>query len=393
MRKILVFAAFLMTLCSCDKDGIVIKGTLDNASNEYIYLQELTVDDKGLTDSVSLGKSGSFKFKRKITYPVFYSMWVGKNHKYVTLLAHPGDRIKITGKADKFFQSYQVTGSDDSKKVQLVTQRLSKTIQGIDSLNNVYHQFAGNPNIVNIYKVLSLNCSNLIADQRKFTISFIEQNPSSLASILALYQKIDSVNWILGEEGDLKYYLKVDSSLYSKYRNTPHVASLHANVIKMKEQQQALNMQRLLSIMGAKSPEIAMPTLKGDTLKLSSFKGKVVLLYFWASWNDDSRKLNKELITLYNNFKPKGFEIYQVSLDKSKDDWVKAIKEDGLWWPQVSDLKYWQSPVVNLFNFSKLPTSYIIDRNGFIISRDLSGEELTKKIASSLEEKSTTASK
>lgn len=393
MRKILVFAAFITALYSCDKNGIVIKGTLDNASNEYIYLQELTVDGKGLTDSVSLGKSGSFKFKHELTYPVFYSMWVGKNRKYVTLLAHPGDRIKITGQADKLFQTYQVTGSDDSKKVQLITQKLSKTINGIDSLNNVYHQFAGNPNIANIYKVLSLNCSNLVADQRKFTISFIEQNPSSLASILALYQKIDSVNWVLGDEGDLKYYQKVDSSLYSKYRNIPHVATLHANVIKMKEQQQALSMQHMLSIMGAKSPEIALPTVKGDTLKLSSFKGKVILLYFWASWNEDSRKFNKEMIALYNKFKSKGFEIYQVSLDKTKDAWTKAIKEDGLWWPQVSDLKYWQSPVVNVFNLSKLPTSFVIDKNGYIISRDLSGEDLINKIASSLEEKSNTASK
>lgn len=387
MRRLVLFLIIPFIIYSCDKNGIVIKGKLDNPSGQYIYLQELTVDGKGMTDSVLLSKSGIFKFKQQRTYPVFYSVWTGQNPKYVTLLAKPGEQIKITGRADNLFQTYQVTGSDESKNVQMLTRKMTKTLKSLDSLNNVYLQLINNPNIVNIRSVLSMNYSNMVSDQRKFTISFIEKNPSSLACILALYQKIDSSTWVLYDEGDLKYFIKVDSALYNKYRNTPHVNALHANIVRMKEQQRTLKVQRLLSIMGAPVPEVSLPSIKGDTVRVSSFKGKVVLLSFWASWSEESRKENKELVNLYNKYKAKGFEIYQVSLDKTKEAWAKAIKEDGLLWTQVCDFKYWQSPVVNLFNLDKVPTSFLIDRNGTIISRDLKGDNLNNKLASTLEEK------
>jgi peroxiredoxin len=393
MRRLILFITISLVIYSCDKNGVVIKGKMDNPKGSYVYLQELTVDGKGLSDSVMLSKSGFFKFKREQTYPVFYSMWIGQNREYITLLAKPGERIKITGNADSLFQTYQVTGSQESKNVQVLTQRFNKTLNSLDSLNNVYLQFLNSRNIANIRQILSMNYSNVVDEQRKFTISFIDKNPSSLACILALYQKLDTSSWVLYKEDDLKYYIKVDSALFKEYRNSPHVNALHANIQRMKEQQQTLKIQRMLSIMGAKAPEVALPSVKGDTVRLSSFKGKAVLLYFWASWSQESRKQNKELVNLYNKYKGKGFEIYQVSLDKTKDAWMKAIKEDGLLWTQVCDFKYWQSPVVNLFNFSKIPTSFLIDKSGTIISRDLKGDDLNDKLASILEEKSNTAGK
>lgn len=390
MRRIVLFLSVSLLIYSCNNNGVVIKGKLENAKGSYIYLQELAVDGAGKVDSLLLPKSGSFKFKREQQYPVFYTMWVGKTRKYITLLAKPGERIKITADADSLFKTYQLKGSEESLNLQILTRRFNQTLNTCDSLNNVYQQFIAsrNPNLVNIQKILSMSFDNALEEQRKFTISFIEKHPSSLANILALYQKVDSNNWVLNKPGDTKYYTKVDSALYKNYRDTPHVSALHANIQQLNEQKQELKMKALLSIMGSKAPEIAMPNVKGDTLRLLSLKGKVVLLYFWASWDEASRKENLNMISLYNKYKDKGLEIYQVSLDKTKEAWTKAIKDDKLWWNyQVCDFKYWQSPVVNRYNFDKLPLVFILDKTGVILSRGLHGEELNNKLADIFEDK------
>jgi hypothetical protein len=119
----------------------------------------------------------------------------------------------------------------------------------------------------------------------------------------------------------------------------------------------------------------------------------VILLYFWGSWNAESRKAKVEMAELYNKYRSKGFEIYQVAIEKSKDSWQKAVKEDGLRWIQVCDGKFWQSPVVNLYNFEKLPISFLIDQSFTIVSRDLKGEELNNKITSLFEAKPNTTVK
>lgn len=396
MRKLiilLIIASFFIYSCSNKGPKVVIKGKLENPKGSYVYLQELTLGGNGITDSVLLDNSGSFKFKFEINYPMFYTLKVGKDSKLITLLAKPGDRIKITGNADNLFKTYAVSGSEESQKVQLLNQRLSKTINCLDSLNRVLQQFQGNKNIVNIYNVLSMNYDNCVAEQRKFSISFIRKNTGSLACLMALYQKINSQKFVFDEDDDLKYFISVDSALFKNYKDTPHVIALHSNIQQMKEQQQALKMHQLLSIMGAKAPDVALPSVKGDTVKMLSFKGKVILLYFWASWDKESRKENMNLVGLYNRYKSKGFEIYQVSLDKTKEAWTNAIHEDKLWWTQVCDFKYWQSPVVKLYNFDKLPTIYLIDKDGIIISRDLKGESLNTKLAEIFAEKSNTAGK
>ncbi|HEY4788909.1 MAG TPA: TlpA disulfide reductase family protein [Bacteroidales bacterium] len=395
MRRLILFLSISLLIYSCNNNSVVIKGKLENPKGSYIYLHELTLNGNGFSDSVLLNNSGSFKFKKELKYPMFYTLQVGKSNDLVTVLAKPGDRIKITGKADNLLQTYYVTGSEESKDVQVLARHLKKTINTLDSLNNIYLQFLNskNKNIENIRNILSMNYDNCLEEQRKFSISFIKNNPNSLACVMALYQQINSKTYVFDKEDDFKYFIAVDSALFRKYRDAPHILALHTNIEQMKEQKRVLQLQRMLSIMGAKAPELALPSAKGDTVRLSSFKGKVVLIDFWASWNKECLKENTNLVDLYKKYKSKGFEIYQVSLDKSKDDWTKAIKDGGLWWTQVCDFKYWQSPVVSLYNFDKVPTTFLIDKSGTIISRDLKGENLNEKLAELFEEKPSTTGK
>ena len=129
---------------------------------------------------------------------------------------------------------------------------------------------------------------------------------------------------------------------------------------------------------GYAAPEIALPAANGDTLRLSSLKGKVVLLDFWASWCGPCRVANKGLGKIYSKFKKKGFEIFSVSLDDEKTDWLKAVRQDKINWMQVNDNGGWNAVTVATWGLFALPTSYLIDKDGKLIAMDLAGKELEK---------------
>ena len=125
---------------------------------------------------------------------------------------------------------------------------------------------------------------------------------------------------------------------------------------------------------------IKLPTVKGDSLTLTAFKGKVIVLDFWASWCVPCRTANRELAKLYDKYKSKGFEIFSVSLDESKKDWKKAISKQKITWVQVNDPRGWDAQTALRWNISQLPTTYLINKKGDVVSIDLEGKELDENI-------------
>ncbi|MCZ4694421.1 AhpC/TSA family protein [Ancylomarina euxinus] len=131
---------------------------------------------------------------------------------------------------------------------------------------------------------------------------------------------------------------------------------------------------------GQPAPDFTLDTPEGTPMSLSSLKGKIVVIDFWASWCGPCRRENPHMVEIYNELSPKGVEFLGVSLDKDKDKWLKAIEDDGLIWKHVSDLKYWDSAAAKLYGVNGIPATVLIDQNGTIVAHKVFGDELKAEI-------------
>lgn len=346
---------------------VYAKGKLTNATaGEKLYLEELSPTGVKVVDTATVSESGEFAFDNITPQIGFYNIKAGEGN-FATVILDSAETIVVEGNARDLGNTYSASGSKDMEIFWDLNEKAKINYRQRDSLSKVYQAYMnsgqGAKDMEQMQAKLQHQFDSIVNVHEKYVRSVIDNNPGSFANLMAIRQ--------LNPEENPEYYQKVTESLYKKYPNSQFVAMLH-------DEYKATSRTAI----GAVAPEITLPTPEGNTLSLSSLRGKVVLLDFWASWCKPCRVENPNVVRLYNKYKDKGFTVFSVSLDKSKEDWVEAIKKDNLSWPNhVSDLKMWDTPMVELYNFNGIPQTFLIDREGKIIAKNLRGEELEKKLA------------
>jgi len=298
------------------------------------------------------------------------------------MLVQPGEKITLKVHSDSLNNPLSLKGSKGTELMAEYNKTLRVTIKKLTGLNKIYVQNQDKPELPKVIESLDSLAQVYLSEINTYTKKYIDDNIKSLVSLVALYQQVAPSVYVLNPAKDLKYYIKVDSSMFSLYPSYEPVISLHDQVKELVSNMKGEPGAAPSSAAGTIAPEISLPTPAGDTIKLSSTRGSLVLLDFWASWCAPCRKENPNLVNVYNIYHKKGFQIYQVSLDKTKDAWIKGIQDDHLEkWIHVSDVQYWNSIVVPLYKVESIPCNFLLDKEGRIIATNLRGEQLQIKLA------------
>jgi len=381
IRKLVLFFFGATLLAGCGPKTAEISGILENSvPRKYIFLQELKSNELLTVDSAILSKDGIFEFKRKVKFPSFYLLKINQNN-YLTMLIEPGEKIKMTSHFDSLNYPVVVTGSKGTKLLADYNKTLLRTTNKMRKLSEIHQMNLGRPDFNKVIDSLDNLGQVYMNEINTYSKKFIDNNITSLATLIALYSQLAPGVYVLNPENDISYYLKVDSSLSRNYPEYEPVVTLHEQVREMTAYFERNKPSAAGSAENPEAAEIALPSPEGDTIKLSSTRGSVVLLDFWAAWCGPCRTENPNLVKAYNKYHDRGFQIYQVSLDKTKEAWIKGIQDDRLEkWIHVSDLKYWSSSVVPLYNIESIPMNYLLDKEGRIIASNLRGEALQRKL-------------
>lgn len=373
----LIATVFILGSCKQDK-GFTIQGKITHAEGKSIYLEELLNSSRKQIGEVKVNSKGEFEFKGVTGIPTYYLLKLS-DQNFITLLVDSAETVVVEADAANFYKEYNVTGSLGSAQVRDLDIKLKQTRHKLDSLQSLHELYNGNPEYDNIRPIWSKKYDEIVEDQVAFSTKFVQENPFSMASVLALYQKFnnDDQNYIIR---DLQVMRTAASALNSIYPQSEQVQALYNNTLQYVRQQQAAKMQQFIQEQGENSPDINLPNPNGDDIALSSLRGKYVLLQFWSAVDRGSRIQNEVLVDAYKKYKRKGFEIYQVSIDENRSEWVDAIDTDKLSWTNVGDMKG-SVVATRVYNIQAVPSNYLLDKEGVIIAKNLKGPALDKALS------------
>jgi len=348
-----------------------IKATVSNAKGDEVYLEEIRDKQWVVIDSTKL-TDGKFELSGSVPAVDIYRLRFAGN-AFVPLLLN-ADIIVFTANLTKPFETVSFSGSkenevyaDFNKKMLTYNKKHEELASMLDSLKNGVN----NP-------ILATNYMNEIKATEAEMKVFVEESITANISSPIVFSMLSYADW----ENEFTFIETSTTAIKQKQPNYKYTESLVNNVSQYKTylEQKVAKAKGNPAAIGKEAPEFMLPDVKGKMLSLSSFRGKYLLLDFWASWCGPCRQESPTVVNAYQRFKGKKFDILSVSLDDNKEKWLAAIEKDKLTWNHVSDLKAWESSVVRLYQVEGIPATFLLDPNGVVIARDLRGKALEEKL-------------
>lgn len=359
LGSILIFVS-----CKQESPNGKIKGKVDHFDHQYIYLQKIGEHGDENIDSSKVNRDGTFEMSNP-SKETDYFILRADSANLIFLILSPKENVSVNGDAKNLEVTYTVKGSKDSELLR-VLRSYDRNLS--DSLNKIYSETRSTHPENSDSIGLQLQ-GRYTSNMEFFSKTFIKENLKSLVSL--------SATKFLNQQAELILLKELEKNLLDVYPQNKYV----------QDYKQLIDGYSKLPI-GSLASEISLNTAKGVNIKLSSLRGKIVLIDFWASWCAPCRRENPAIVEAYKKYKGKDFEIYGVSLDNNIEAWTEAVNHDKITWIQVSDLKRWDSEVAKTYQIEAIPTNVLIDKEGKILSKGIRGEDLQAKIAEALSKSS-----
>jgi peroxiredoxin len=360
-RNLLYYAIILLPLAmfSCkSKDSFTISGTITNpGSLKKIYLIKQDSAKISVIDSTNLSDQGKFQFKYAAPYANLYEIRVGGT--VFDLIAQNGDQIDFSTNLTDKTKTYQVTGSEDSQKIKEFNKLYNVYADQRTTLSSEYEEKAQalgkeSDSLISIYMPKFQAITNAFSDK---VLQFVDQNKFSMAGVYAI-SALDPNKY---EQQQVAYA----EAIKGHFKDNPSVQAFITKMMEIKP-----------VTVGQPAPDFTVGGLDGKPIKLSDYKGKYVMLDFWASWCAPCRHENPNVVKQYAIYKPKGLNILGISLDVDHGAWQQAVTHDNLSWAHGSDLKNFEGPTERLYHIEAIPSNYILNPDGVIIAKNLTGADL-----------------
>ncbi|MAZ37884.1 MAG: hypothetical protein CL842_10580 [Crocinitomicaceae bacterium] len=370
MKKIVGFIGSLLAVAiiftGCDKEKVVspsgtyIEGYIEGIQGgELILVQSLMSNSIETVDTIIPDADGGFTVGPNIPKIGFYRIFINNNN-FVNLILEPNDTLLFSANVEDLEGSYVIEGNEEAQKLKELNDMLNAYVDKIDSLNNLVG-IAKSQQYYNEVAFLMSAQEELQINTGKKMRAFVVGNSTYLASLSAV-QKLDP-------DGDFELFVKVKDDLEPKIGGTELHKGLSDQIAVWKKAQ-----------IGSEMLDITLNNPEGEPIKLFEQLGEITLVDFWASWCRPCRGENPNIVKAYEKYKSKGFTVVGVSLDEDAELWKRAIKQDNLTWTHMSDLKLWNSAVVAQYNISSVPASFLVDKNGKILAKNLRGAALDLKL-------------
>ena len=366
MKKIVLLAIATLSIFACNKVGeneFVISGSAEGVENgTKVYLQVQGETEMIAKDTVEV-QGGKFEIKGAFETLEIAIVTVEGNNPIPFIMENGNITIKVNKDS---IQNSVVGGTPENELFQDYSGKTKVIYKKIGDFQASKQQEFMGAQAVNDTATMNALMKQLNTMQEELIVlakDVISKNNDKYLSALLLENNL-ATQTITAEEG---------KAYFEKFTD------------KIKQTRSGKNIEKIVKaatevVIGKPAPDFSAPSPEGNAISLKESLGKVTIIDFWASWCAPCRQENPNVVALYNELHEKGLNIIGVSLDRDGDKWKEAIAKDGLTWPQVSNLKFWQEPIAEQYNVKSIPATFILDENGIIVARDLRGDELKAKV-------------